>query len=147
MKRRMLYDLHKQKKIAIVRGLQPNQAVAAAEALYAAGVRFVQVAFGTDKSDEECAKTLLAVYLAVGEKMYVGAAEVTTNRRLLYAMENGACFIHSPGSDAQIMQETVRNGLLCVAGTLPPARWDSLAVPDGVTVVGFSEEAEGLQIL
>ena len=120
MKNIILNDLKEHKVIAILRGLEPQEAVATAEALYAGGIRFAEVAFGGGIPDARCAEAILAVYRAMGEKMHIGAGSVTDLRRLTYAMENGASYIISPDTNCQIIEETVRNGLISMPGALTP---------------------------
>ena len=124
MKQIIIEEICATKVIAIARGLEPQKAAQLAEALYAGGIKLVEVAFNQKDTQNKFEKTCIAIEAirsAMGDKMYVGAGTVLTIEQLELARMAGAQFIVSPDTNPQVIQETKRLGLVSLPGALTPS--------------------------
>ena len=103
--------------VAIIRGIEPRDAAAAAKALYEGGVRFMEVTMNSPFPAESIAEMRAALK---GLDARIGAGTVTTLERLEAAAKAGAEFIISPDSNPAIVKETKKLGLLSIPGFLTP---------------------------
>lgn len=73
-----------EKVIAIVRGVETAQCMKVAEALYAGGIRLMEVPFNPKdpSSDETTAACIAALAKQYGESMLVGAGTVLNTRQV-----------------------------------------------------------------
>lgn len=108
------------KLIAIMRGLGKRQALSAAEELYRAGVRLVEVAYNDSLPVSDTAEIISALSARFENKLCVGAGTVTDERKLELAAEAGARYILSPDVNARVIQKTVQRGLVSIPGALTP---------------------------
>ncbi|MEU3020254.1 MULTISPECIES: bifunctional 4-hydroxy-2-oxoglutarate aldolase/2-dehydro-3-deoxy-phosphogluconate aldolase [unclassified Nocardiopsis] len=102
--------------VLILRGLAPDEAVAAARTAWAAGVGLVEV------TQESAAgpPALEAVVRAAGGRLPVGAGTVTTPERLRRAVDAGARFGVAPGLDPDTVAEADRLGVPFLPGVSTP---------------------------
>ena len=70
--------------IVIVRGVKSEQLIPLAEAMYAGGVRLLEVTYSADGrvSDEETAKNIGALVQHFGDRMQIGAGTVLTTKQV-----------------------------------------------------------------
>ena len=114
MRERVIGEILQQKVIAIVRGADELQAVAAAEALYKGGITLVEVNFN-QKSPETFYRTadaIRAIRERMGSRMLVGAGTVTEPELVRMAAEAGASYIISPDTDEAVIRETRKLALM-----------------------------------
>ncbi len=98
--------------VAILRRTDAAQAVATAEAIYAGGVRAIEVTCDSDGVFE----MIRAISDAMGDRMLVGAGtvlDVTTAER---ALDAGATYIVSPHTDPDLIGAMAARGIVCVPG-------------------------------
>ncbi len=98
--------------VAILRRTDAAQAVATAEAIYAGGVRAIEVTCDSDGVFE----MIRAISDVMGERMLVGAGtvlDVTTADR---ALDAGATYIVSPHTDPDLIGALAVRGIVCVPG-------------------------------
>ncbi|MCM8530300.1 MAG: 2-dehydro-3-deoxy-6-phosphogalactonate aldolase, partial [Lentisphaeraceae bacterium] len=88
--------------IAIIRGVRPDEAVAVAEALYAGGIRAVEVPLNSP----EPFKSIRLISDAMGDKMLVGAGTVLTVEQVQEVYQAGGQIIVSPNMDKEVIQAT-----------------------------------------
>ena len=123
MKKRVIQAILDEKIIAIARGLTPDQCVAAAKALYAGGIRLVEVTF--DQSQKipfsKTAEAISAIAKEFEGKMYVGAGTVLTPEQVQIAADAGASYIISPDANPEVIRKTVELGLVSIPGVLTPS--------------------------
>ena len=122
MREQVIEAILENKIIAIVRGISAEEAVLAAEALYAGGIRLVEVTFN-QKAPEAFADTAMAIKAIkekMGEKMLVGAGTVTSVELVEMAAEAGASYIISPDTDPAVINRTRELGLVSLPGAYTP---------------------------
>jgi len=93
--------------VAIVRGIRPDEALAHAEALFAAGVRGVEVPLNSP----EPLKSIRALAEAYGDRMAVGAGTVLTAERVEAVADVGGRIIVSPNVSPEVIRTAVALGL------------------------------------
>lgn len=97
--------------VAIIRGVQPAEVVAIAEAACAEGIRAIEVPLNSPEPFESIRRLA-----AVGERMAYGAGTVLSPAAVDQAAEAGAQFIVSPNTDPAVIARTVERGLVSLPG-------------------------------
>lgn len=117
-----LRTVEKEKLIAIVRNPDDDTLIPAVEALYAGGVRLIELTFDrTGKtSAEKTAERIRRLCDAFAGRMLVGAGTVTRREELLLARDAGAAFIISPNMDAELIRATRAEGLVSMPAAFTP---------------------------
>ncbi len=118
MRDTVIQEILNHKIIAIVRGMEKEQTVKIAKALYEGGVRFIEVTFNQKKPEEfyKTADAIRAIREEMGEKMYVGAGTVTSVELVDMAAEAGALYMISPDMDEEVIRHTRELGLVSIPG-------------------------------
>ncbi len=98
----------KQRIMAILRGLPPEETVAVATRLWDGGVVLIEVPVGTP---EAIASLRAAVEAAAVRGMRVGAGTVTTPAQVSAAAEAGAQYTVAPGLDLTVLAASLAAGL------------------------------------
>lgn len=98
--------------VAILRGVQPNEVVEHVEALYAAGLRAVEVPLNSP----EPLASLRRIVAAFEGRMTIGAGTVLAADRVDAVAEAGGRLIVSPNTDAAVIRRAVELGLECAPG-------------------------------
>ena len=111
-----------EKLIAIVRGIRKEHLIDTAEAMYAGGVRLLEITYSADGSvsDEETADGIRMLKAHFGDRMGIGAVTVLTERQVELTASAGGEFIISPDTNADVIQKTVALGLVSMPGALTP---------------------------
>ncbi|MBR1455846.1 MAG: bifunctional 4-hydroxy-2-oxoglutarate aldolase/2-dehydro-3-deoxy-phosphogluconate aldolase [Oscillospiraceae bacterium] len=112
-------QIAKEKIVAIVRGVYGEDCLRLAEALYAGGIRLLEVAFEPGKA-AETQEAIRQIAAAMGGRMHVGAGTVSDLATLQLAMDAGAEFIISPNTDAAVIRSTKEAGLVSIPGAMTP---------------------------
>ena len=134
--------------IAISRGNYGDKLLAAAEAIYRAGVRAVEVTFEQDKPAEPTARAIRRLCDEFGggqDPMAVGAGTVLTGSQLLTAADAGAQFIVSPNTDGGIIAETKKLGLISIPGAMTPTELVNAALFGADIIKLFPAGALGVE--
>lgn len=108
----VLTEILQHKLVGILRGVAPNDVVPMAEALYAGGIRLLEV---TLNSSDALSQIEQLVH-AVGHKMRIGAGTVLDVAQAKAALQAGAQFIISPGLDADVVKATKAQGAVSIPG-------------------------------
>jgi 2-dehydro-3-deoxyphosphogluconate aldolase / (4S)-4-hydroxy-2-oxoglutarate aldolase len=116
--------------VAILRGLDADDAVQAAREAWDCGVPLVEVTL----ERPEGVKSLRAVVEAAPEGTPVGAGTVTTPERLEQAMHAGARFAIAPGLDESTVLSAQRHDMPFLPGVATPSE-AGRAIALGVTTV------------
>lgn len=130
--------------IAILRGIDPDEAVPVAEALIGAGLNRIEVPLNSPSpfaSIERMAK-------AVGSHATVGAGTVLTVDDVRKVRDAGGTLIVSPNCDRDVIRETKALGLQSFPGVLTPSECFAAlqAGADGLKVFpAFQMGLEGLK--
>lgn len=93
--------------VAIVRGIRPDEALAHAEALFAAGVRGVEVPLNSPEPLE----SIRRLAEAFGDRMAVGAGTVLTAERVEAVAKAGGRIIVAPNVSREVIGRAVALGL------------------------------------
>jgi 2-dehydro-3-deoxyphosphogalactonate aldolase len=103
--------------VAILRGVRPHEALGVARALVAAGVRIIEVPLNSPDpldSIEALARGL------TNEEAMIGAGTVLTAAQVQAVEKAGGQLIVSPNTDARVIKETKRLGLVSGPGFATP---------------------------
>jgi len=98
--------------IAILRGITTAEIPSVCDVLYRAGIRLLEIPLN---SPEPC-KSIAAAVKHCGGKMMVGAGTVLTPEQVREVAAAGGKFIISPNTDADVIRETKKLGLLSMPG-------------------------------
>lgn len=122
MRDKIIQSVLENKLIAIVRGVYGQDCVSLAEALYAGGIKLLEVTF--DQSDPalwaKTADTIRLLNDRLGDKMSFGAGTVTSVELVNIAKIAGAQFIVSPDCDPDVIRATVASGMVSMPGAMTP---------------------------
>lgn len=122
MRQSVIQQICEKKIIAIVRGADVAQAVAAAKALYEGGVSLVEVTFN-QKAPETfvtTAEAIRSIREQLGDRVLVGAGTVLTVEQVKLAANAGAAYIISPNTDEAVIAKTLELGLVSLPGAYSP---------------------------
>ncbi len=122
MRETIINEICERKIIAIIRGANEQEAVAAAKSLYEGGITLVEVTFN-QKSPEtfiNTAKTIMSIKEQMGAKMLVGAGTVTSPDLVKLAADAGASYIISPDTNEAVIRKTRDLGLVSIPGAYTP---------------------------
>ena len=108
--------------IVIVRGVKSEQLIPLAEAMYAGGVRLLEVTYSADGrvSDEETAKNIGALVRHFGDRMQIGAGTVLTVKQVALTAAAGGKYIISPNGNPAVIRATRDAGLLSIPAAYTP---------------------------
>jgi 2-dehydro-3-deoxyphosphogluconate aldolase/(4S)-4-hydroxy-2-oxoglutarate aldolase len=112
----LLNDLEKDKMIAIIRGLNADQAGKTARALSLGGIRFLEVTMNTPG-----ATAMIADWRSqFNETMYIGAGTVLDLGMAKQAITAGAQFIVTPNTDAEVIEYALSRDIEVFPGAFTP---------------------------
>jgi len=129
--------------LAILRGIRPEESVGVGEALYAAGIRLIEVPLNSPDPLDSIAR--LARHF--GERAVVGAGTVLQTADVARVREAGGRMIVSPNTNPQVIRTAVEMGLVSCPGFFTPSE-AFLALEAGAHVLKlFPAEAAGPAVL
>ncbi len=102
--------------IAIVRGVEPDQAVSIGEALYDQGVRAMEVPLNSPEPLE----SIRHLATRFGGQMLIGAGTVLSSEQVASVKAVGGQFIVSPNTDAAVIGASLALGLDALPGFSTP---------------------------
>lgn len=108
----VLAQILEHKIIAIVRGVQPEAVLPLAEAMYAGGIRLLEVTMNS----EDPLTVIRAVSAAMGDKMIIGAGTVLDAPTARQAADAGARFILSPILEPDVIRTARDLGVVSIPG-------------------------------
>ncbi len=122
MRENTIEQILKEKVIAIVRGVSPEQCLRVADALYQGGIRLVEVTFNQSNPDSfsETTNAISAISKAYAGKMLCGAGTVTSEALVDLAADAGAQYIISPDSNPAVIRRTLERGIVSIPGAMTP---------------------------
>jgi 2-dehydro-3-deoxyphosphogluconate aldolase/(4S)-4-hydroxy-2-oxoglutarate aldolase len=122
MREQVIAAIEQEKIIAIVRGVGAEGCMKVAEALYAGGIRLMEVTF--NQKEPESFQTTADIIETLGKafegRMLIGAGTVTTPELVELAAKAGAKFIISPDTNSEVIQRTRELGLVSMPGCMTP---------------------------
>ena len=118
MRQQVIETIKSEKIIAIVRGMELEQTVKIAQALYEGGVNLIEVTFNQKCPEKfhETADCIRAIREVMGDKMLVGAGTVTSVELVELAAQAGAVYMISPDTDEAVIRRTRELGLVSIPG-------------------------------
>ena len=113
MREQVIERIEKEKLIAIVRGVSADQCSKVANALYAGGVRLMEITYNQKDpaSWQQTAEAIGALTEEFGGKMLFGAGTVTNV---------GGKYIISPDTNVDVIKRTVELGMVSLPGAMTP---------------------------
>ncbi|MCD6076721.1 MAG: 2-dehydro-3-deoxy-6-phosphogalactonate aldolase [Ramlibacter sp.] len=102
--------------VAILRGIQPSEALAVGQALWDAGWRLLEVPLNSPQPLESI--ELLARRFP---QALVGAGTVRTAEEVRQVQDSGGRIIVSPHVDVRVVRATVERGMLSLPGVMTPS--------------------------
>lgn len=108
--------------IVIVRGVESEKLIPLGEAMYAGGVRLVEITYRADGqvSDEETAANIRALCAHFGDRMAIGAGTVLTERQVNLTAEAGGRYVISPNCNETVIRATRERGLVSIPAAYTP---------------------------
>ncbi len=107
-------QLLKYKIVAIVRGVSADTIAPVAAALHAGGVRVMEITLNSPGAINAI------TMLRKRDDMLIGAGTVLTKEEVKAVTEAGAQFIISPGTDAELIRFTNKQGVFSIPGAFTP---------------------------
>lgn len=116
-------EYFEKKVIVVCRGIDEEEIVNVAQALYDGGISFMEVPFDQKNPHTfaDTARKISAVRKALGGKMHVGAGTVITMEQFELAKEAGAEIIVSPTLEEDVIRATKNAGLISMPGCTTPS--------------------------
>ena len=122
MRDQVIQAIEAEKVIAIVRGVSPDQCMRVADALYAGGIRLMEVTF--DQKNPASFRTTADAIAAIGKayegRMLVGAGTVTTTELVELTAEAGGKYVISPDVNVDVIRRTRELGMVSLPGAMTP---------------------------
>ena len=111
-----------EKVIAIVRGIETEKCLKVAEALYAGGIRLMEVPFNAkdpagDQTTADCIAALAKEYEG---RMLVGAGTVLNTKQVELTAQAGGSYIIAPNVNVDVIRRTVELGMVSMPGAMTP---------------------------
>lgn len=110
------------KIIAIIRGIEREQSMKVAQALYDGGIRMMEITYNqkAPESWQTTAETIGAIAEKFKGRMLVGAGTVTTPELVELTAKHGGLFIISPDTNEAVIRKTRELGLVSMPGAFTP---------------------------
>ena len=123
MRNKIINTIEKEKIITIVRGVEKDRLIPFAEAVYAGGIRLIEITYSAngDISDEETAKNIEMLAKHFGDRMLVGAGTVLSEKQVALTKNAGGCFIISPDTYENVIAKTRELEMVSIPGALTPS--------------------------
>lgn len=122
-KQTIINDVEQYKLIAILRGIPSDKLLQVALALYDGGIRLLEVTYSATGAvpDEETAANIKRLAEHFAGRMHIGAGTVLTTKQVRLTKEAGGTFIISPNVKREVIEETVKLGLVSMPGVFTPS--------------------------
>lgn len=119
----VIKSIEQNKIIAIVRGVEKEQLIPLADALYKGGIRLIEVTYSANGKirDTETAERIGMLAKEFDGKMLVGAGTVLTKKQVVLTKKAGGKFIISPDTNKGVIKKTKKLGLVSMPGALTPS--------------------------
>ncbi|MBR2489387.1 MAG: bifunctional 4-hydroxy-2-oxoglutarate aldolase/2-dehydro-3-deoxy-phosphogluconate aldolase [Clostridia bacterium] len=122
MRGNVIKAVENEKIIVILRGIESKKIIPLAEAMYAGGIRLLEVTYDATSKipHEETAADIKALKEHFGDRMCIGAGTVLTEKQVELTKAAGGEFIISPDANESVIKKTVELGLVSIPGALTP---------------------------
>lgn len=120
MREQIIERVLENKIIAIVRGVYGEDCLNLAKALYAGGIKLLEVTFDQSKPEslQRTSDTVKMLVEELGDKMAFGTGTVTSLEMVELAKNAGAQFIVSPNTNEKVIRATVEAGMVSMPGAM-----------------------------
>ena len=123
MREQIIKLIEEHKIIAIVRGVERENLISLAKALYDAGIRFLELTYSADGkvSDEEMADRVKRLVDEFDGKMYFGSGTVLSEKQVELTKKAGGTFIISPDTYENVIRKTRELEMVSIPGAFTPS--------------------------
>lgn len=123
MREQVIQAIDREKIIVIVRGIEREKLLPLAEAMYAGGIRLLEVTYSANGSvsDEATAENIRILAEKFEGRMYIGAGTVLTEKQVELTAKAGGKFIISPDTCPNVIRKTREIGLVSIPGSVTPS--------------------------
>ena len=122
MREQIIGAVSAEKLIVIVRGISRDKLIPLGEAMYAGGVRLLELTYSANGSvsDEETAESIRMLCEHFRGRMFIGAGTVLNEKQVELTAAAGGGFIISPDVSVEMIKKTREMGLVSMPGALTP---------------------------
>lgn len=122
MRNKTIEAVSAEKLVVIVRGIEKDKLIPLAEAMYAGGVRLLEITYSANGSvsDEETSDRIKMLVDHFEGRMLIGAGTVLTEKQVELTARAGGRFIISPDVCPEVIKKTRELGLVSMPGALTP---------------------------
>ena len=128
-KSKIIRTVRDNKVVAIFRGIAPDEASNAANAIYDGGIRLCEVTFRMNEKKDGFTSTLCSVrnmiYGKGARDLCVGVGTVLTMEQVLLAYEAGAEFVITPSVNPDIIRLANSLGMMTMPGAYSPTELET----------------------
>jgi 2-dehydro-3-deoxyphosphogluconate aldolase/(4S)-4-hydroxy-2-oxoglutarate aldolase len=123
MREKVIDSILENKLIVIVRGVDKEALIPLAEAMYAGGVRLLEITYDAKgvTSDEETAASIAMLAKHFEGRMFIGAGTVLNEKQVKLTRDAGGLFIISPDTNEYVIKKSVELGMVSIPGALTPS--------------------------
>lgn len=122
MRKKIIEAIEREKVITIVRGVESDKLIPLAEAMYDGGIRLLEITYSANGSvsDEDTAKNIEMLSQHFGDRMFIGAGTVITEKQVELTKKAGGKFIISPDTCEAVIKKTCELDMVSMPGALTP---------------------------
>lgn len=122
MKESIINRILEEKLVVIVRGIKSESIIPLAEAMYAGGIRALELTYNASNPEEdvEVAENIRKLTEHFGDEMMIGAGTVLTTKQVELTKEAGGKFIISPNVNKKVIERTCELDMVSIPGALTP---------------------------
>ena len=123
MREQVIKSIEENKIIVIVRGVERENLIPFAEAVYQGGMRLMELTYSADGSvsDEEIADRIKMLSEHFKGRMFIGAGTVLNEKQIELTKKAGGLFIISPDTYENVIKKTRELGLVSIPGAFTPS--------------------------
>ena len=103
--------------VAIIRGVTPDEVVAVGEAIFAAGIRIIEVPLNSPDPLE----SIRRMSSAMGDRALIGAGTVLTVQQVRDVQQAGGKLVVSPNTNVNVIRATAAAGMVSTPGYFTPS--------------------------
>jgi len=149
MRENTIQQILESKIIVIVRGVAREDLIPLTEAMYAGGIRLLELTYDAAGKipAEETAENIRMLSEHFAGRMLIGAGTVLNKKQVELTKDAGGKFIISPDTCPDVIAHTVRLGLVSIPGALTPTEMQNAHRAGADFIKVFPTDALGLSYL
>ena len=149
MRQNTIEQILAHKIIVIVRGVARENLIPLAEAMYAGGIRLMELTYDAKgvTSDADTAENIRILAQHFKGRMLIGAGTVLNTHQIELTKAAGGRFIISPDSNPEVIRYTVECGLVSIPGALTPTEMQAAHLAGADFIKVFPASAFNLSYL